>query len=683
MCIYVEAQIPFGTTITLGTSSAGNVSATIGGSVTAGTVQSITVANPSLPSGTESVNYTVQSGDTTTTIATALTSAITSDAALKAVGVSAVSSTNVITFQTYPTYSTSLSGSATETLTSGPNMQGREFVTVGGMVTAGDVVHVIVHDSRLTGGTKDISYTVSSGDSLINIATHLAANVNADADLAAIGLTAVGGATASLPYSKEFDAMATLSPGQLADNVSVTDAQSTPATQTKTYQFATAYTGYSATASGTETISFGQNLNGKTSATISGTATAGDVLALTAYSASLPTSSKTVSYTAPGGDSATAMATALKDAINADISLRNAGITASSSAGVLTLDINGGVGTVLVYDANGNLINDGTNSYLWDWENRLIKITYPGTNNFTDFTQDGLGRQVRISETTNGSVTSTKQFIWCDNARCEQRNGSNILKKQFFVYGQRNDIDTTPTTHFYSRDHLGSVREMTNAAGALQADYNYDPFGVKTTLSETTQADFQYAGYYLHTRSGLDMTRTRAYSPAQGRFINRDPLEEFAGTNLYAYVNNQPINFSDPSGLCPLPPWICVALAAVLGLISLAGCGESGKSDGQGQGQGQGEGQGQGQGEGQGPPGEGWVPNADGSYTRWNPYMNGGRGGYQTATRGGTGSWIDAGSGQTLQRSAPNSQNPVPGNDAGDITNIQQDPNFPSNTRGK
>jgi RHS repeat-associated protein len=63
--------------------------------------------------------------------------------------------------------------------------------------------------------------------------------------------------------------------------------------------------------------------------------------------------------------------------------------------------------------------------------------------------------------------------------------------------------------------------------------------------------DFDYAGYYYHSRSKLNMTATRAYSGALSRWINRDSLEESGGNNLYGYVRNNPISFVDPLGLDP------------------------------------------------------------------------------------------------------------------------------------
>lgn len=166
---------------------------------------------------------------------------------------------------------------------------------------------------------------------------------------------------------------------------------------------------------------------------------------------------------------------------------------------------------------------------------------------------------MKIVETVSGSVSSTKQFIGG-----EERDGSGNATKQFFSKGQRNGS----SNYFYGRDHLGSVRTMTDNGGVSVSDRAFDPFGRPTVLSESVSPDFGFAGMYVHARSGLNLTPARAYAPQLGRWLSRDPIEEVGGINLFTYAANDAVNSTDPLGLIDVPfptsPQGAVTAAAIL-----------------------------------------------------------------------------------------------------------------------
>jgi len=206
--------------------------------------------------------------------------------------------------------------------------------------------------------------------------------------------------------------------------------------------------------------------------------------------------------------------------------------------------ITGPGSATLTFDANGNMTSDGLNSYLWDARSKLIGITYPGTGNNSQFLCDGMGRQVQIVETRANAVIATKQFLRYNSAMLEERDATGTTTKKFFAGGQV----IGSTVYFYDLDHLGSIRELTDISADTQSIYYYDAFGQQSKIG-TVDSDFQFTGYYIHLPSALNMSAFRMYSPSQARWLNRDPIEESGGVNLYAYVSNSPIGAFDPLGL--------------------------------------------------------------------------------------------------------------------------------------
>ena len=199
----------------------------------------------------------------------------------------------------------------------------------------------------------------------------------------------------------------------------------------------------------------------------------------------------------------------------------------------------------LTYDSAGNLIDDGEGkTFEWDAAGRLIAINYTNTIIRSEFTYDGLDRRVKIVEKAGSTVTSTKLFVWVGSKIAQERNSHNTVTRQYFAEGEYRE-----KRFYYTRDHLGSIRELTNSDGKVDAQYDYDPYGQRTKLDGTLDVDFGYTGHYHHAPSGLNLTLYRAYNPAVGRWISRDPIAEADGPNLYAYISNNPINKYDSFGL--------------------------------------------------------------------------------------------------------------------------------------
>ncbi len=152
----------------------------------------------------------------------------------------------------------------------------------------------------------------------------------------------------------------------------------------------------------------------------------------------------------------------------------------------------------------------------------------------------------------SGTETSQRRFVWGENTIREERDAAGAVVKRFFEQGVKVESGPAAGVYFYVRDHQGSIRALTDAAGNVRALYSYDPFGRRTRLAGDLEADFGFAGMFWAAEAGLNLTRYRAYDPALGRWLSRDPLanaELDQGANLYAYVHNDPVNRVDPLGL--------------------------------------------------------------------------------------------------------------------------------------
>ena len=187
-------------------------------------------------------------------------------------------------------------------------------------------------------------------------------------------------------------------------------------------------------------------------------------------------------------------------------------------------------------------MSDGEKSYSWDAENRLIKITYSDSTS-TEFTYDGLSRRVKIVEMDSGGTEpSVKNHLWDGLTIAEERDDSNNVIKKFYAEGMQYEGED----YFYTRDHLGSVRELTNAESAVDSSYNYDPYGRQDTTLPTgmklwlkgdagVTKDGSNKVSAWADQSGNGNNATQATSSKQPTWVdnavNGHPVMRFSGTD--------------------------------------------------------------------------------------------------------------------------------------------------------
>jgi RHS repeat-associated protein len=104
--------------------------------------------------------------------------------------------------------------------------------------------------------------------------------------------------------------------------------------------------------------------------------------------------------------------------------------------------------------------------------------------------------------------------------------------------------DDQSGTYYFTVDHLGSTRELTDESGEVAERVEYDSYG----NGSSSLTRYGYTGRESDEQTGLYYYRARWYDASIGRFISEDPVGFNGGINFYAYVKNNPLNLIDPEG---------------------------------------------------------------------------------------------------------------------------------------
>src|SRR5579864_3372025 len=209
------------------------------------------------------------------------------------------------------------------------------------------------------------------------------------------------------------------------------------------------------------------------------------------------------------------------------------------------------VGSGVVYDALGNVINDGFHSYTYDAENRLVQVD---GGNTAKYVYDALGRRV---EGPNGD------YLYDLAGHAETIIGLNGVWSYGEIYAGGRHLATYSgaTTNFFHPDWLGTKRAMTGMNGAISETCTGFAFGDGMNCTGTNWSFNSFTDDIHDSETNLEHTLFRQYSSTQGRWLTPDPAGTASAAptnpqswNRYTYVLGDPANSIDPTGLdneCP------------------------------------------------------------------------------------------------------------------------------------
>ncbi len=230
----------------------------------------------------------------------------------------------------------------------------------------------------------------------------------------------------------------------------------------------------------------------------------------------------------------------------------------------LSTKVSGAETTTYTDDGHlGNLVavSGKYTGLIYDATNRLIQLTDVGRGGLLDRYRYGPeGLRYKREEASNSGSSTTTYYLYEGNDILyeEGYEGSTRSFCKLNVYvgglniGRVKKEGSMERVQYFYTDHLGSRRGVTDASGVVQAKIVYDVWGLATVTNhggyEGTR-DISYTGKERDS-TGLYYFNARYYDAGIGRFITEDPARH--GVNWFVYCNNNPLRYTDPTGLAPV-----------------------------------------------------------------------------------------------------------------------------------
>ncbi|MES3030935.1 MAG: RHS repeat-associated core domain-containing protein [Patescibacteria group bacterium] len=237
------------------------------------------------------------------------------------------------------------------------------------------------------------------------------------------------------------------------------------------------------------------------------------------------------------------------------------------------------------YDLNGNMVRGGRKHFTYDDENQLTQVVVTNQTK-SEFVYDGKKRRrVRKEYAWTGMWHQTLEvrYLYDVNLVVQERHFEGAVPTSFpqrtvtytrgpdlsgswqgaggiggmLARSEHSTITSSLSTVFYHADMVGNVTSLVGTNQQVAGRYLYEPFGrliaMNGPLAEANT--YRFSSKEVHEPSGLAHYFYRYYEPSLQRWINRDPIEEKGGLNLYGFVKNRPVHSIDPYGLFADDEW--------------------------------------------------------------------------------------------------------------------------------